>query len=73
VRKVLEGDQRLGQPHDALLVGVADHQRPVSVGEDLAQSADLTDGLEQAGLDHGQRLVQPDGLTFLQRLHVDVG
>ena len=37
VRQIL-GDQRLGQPHDALFVGVADHQGAVAVGQDLAQS-----------------------------------
>jgi hypothetical protein len=69
---VLGGQQRLGQPHDALLVGVADHQRAVPVGQDLAQRADLVDGLEISGLDHGQGLVEPDRLPLLQRLHVDV-
>ena len=32
VRQILGGHQRLGQPHDALLVGVADHERAVAVG-----------------------------------------
>ena len=32
------GHQRLGQPDDALLVGMTDHQSAVPVGQDLAQS-----------------------------------
>ena len=69
---MLGGHQRLGQPDDALLVGVADHERAVSVGQDLAQGADLADGLEVACLDDGQRLVETHGLALLQRLGVDV-
>ena len=69
---MLGGHQRLGQPDDALLVGVADHERAVSVGQDLAQGADLADGLEVACLDDGQRLVEAHGLALLQRLGVDV-
>ena len=64
VGQVLGGHQRLGQPDDALLVGVTDHERAVAVGEDLAQSADLTDGLEVAGLDDRQRLVEAHGLAL---------
>ena len=65
-RAVLGGDQRLGQPDDALLVGVPDHERAVPVGEDLAQRADLADRLEVAGLDDGQRLVEADRLALLE-------
>ena len=68
----LGGHQRLGQPDDALLVGVADHERAVAVGEDLAQRADLADRFEVARLDDRQRLVEADGLALLQRLGVDV-
>jgi hypothetical protein len=67
-RQILRGDQRFGEPDDALLVGVPDHQRPVSVGQHLAQRADLADRFEGAGLHDGQRLVQPDGLAFLRVL-----
>ena len=67
VGQVARRHQRLGQPHDALLVGVADHQRAMAVGEDLAQRADLADRLEVAGLDDGQRLVEADRLALLER------
>ena len=50
-----------------------DHQRPMSVGQDLAQRADLTDGLERAGFDHREGLVEAHGLTLLQRAGVDIG
>ena len=73
VGQVLRGDQRLGQPDDALLVGVTDHERPVPVGKDFAQGGDFSDRLEVSGLDDGQRLVEAHGLALLQRLHVDVG
>ena len=49
-----------------------DHQRapgqPVRgrLGEHLAQPADLADPLELAGLDHGQRLVEPHRLAAAQ-------
>ena len=66
------GHQRLGQPDDALLVGVSDHQRAMPVGKDLAQRADLADGFEVARLDHRQRLVEADGLALLEGLGVDV-
>ena len=66
VRQVL-GDQRLGQPHDALLVGVADDERPVSVGQEFAQRGDLADRFERAGLDDGQCLVEADRLALPQR------
>ena len=46
VGQELSGDQRLGQPDDAFLVGVTDDERAVTVGEDLAQRADLADRLE---------------------------
>ena len=72
VGQELGGHQRLGQPDDALLVGVAHHECTVPVGEDLAQRADLADGFEVAGLDHRQRLVEPDRLALLEHLHVDV-
>ena len=72
VGQELGGHQRLGEPDDALLVGVTDHQRAVPVGEDLAQRADLTDGLEVVRLNHRQRLVQAYGLALLERLGVDV-
>lgn len=68
----LGGDERFGQPDDAFLVGVADDERAMAVGEDLAQCADLTDRLELAGLDDGQRLVQADGLALLELGHLDV-
>ncbi len=71
VRQVL-GDQRLGKPNDAFLVGVADDQCPVTVGQDLAQSGDLADRFEHAGLDDGQGLVEPDRLALPQRRDVDV-
>ena len=72
-RHVLDRDQRLGQPDDALLVGMADDQCAMSVGKDLAQRADLADGFEVPGLDDGQRLVEPDRLALLEALDVDVG
>jgi hypothetical protein len=45
----------------------------MSVGQDLAQGADLTDGLECAGLDDREGLVEAHGLTLLQGAGVDVG
>ena len=48
------------------------HERAVTVGEDLAQCADLADRFEVARLDDGQRLVEADGLALLERLGVDV-
>ena len=66
VGQVGRGDQGLGQPDDALLVGVADHERAMSVGKDFAQGADFADRLEVAGLDDGQRLVEADRLALLQ-------
>ena len=51
---------------------MSDHQRTTAVGEDLAKRADLADRFEPAGLDNGQRLVEPDGLALLEGLDVDV-
>ena len=70
--KELGGHQRLGQPDDALLVGVADHERAVPVGEDLAQRADLADGFVVPRLDDRQRLVETDRLALLEFFGVDV-
>ena len=72
-RHILERHQRLGQPDDALLVGVADHQCATPVGQQLTKGADLADRLEGAGLDHGQRLVEPDRLALFEGLDVDIG
>ncbi|AAS04156.1 hypothetical protein MAP_1839 [Mycobacterium avium subsp. paratuberculosis K-10] len=66
------GDQRLGQPHDALLVGVADHQGPVPVGQQLAQGGDLADRFEGAGFHHRQRLVETNRLALAQQRNIDV-
>ena len=71
-RHVLDGQQRLGQPHDALLIGVTHDECAVAVGEDLAQRADLTDRLEMAGLDDRESFVEPDRLALLERLDLDV-
>ena len=71
VRQVL-GDQRLGEPDDAFLVGVADDECAVTVDQDLAQSRDLADRFELAGLDDGQSLVEPDRLALSHRRDVDV-
>ena len=70
--QVLGGHQRLGQPHDAFFVGVADDQRAVPVRQDLAQCADLAHRFEVAGLDHSQRLVEANRLTLLEFLGIDV-
>ena len=51
---------------------MTDHQRAVSVGQDLAQRADLADRLEGAGLDDRQRLVEAHGLALLEFVGVDV-
>ena len=72
VLRVDLAQQRLGQPHDALLVGVADDQRPPAVPENLAQRADLADRVELAGLDDGQGLVQTQRLTLGEGFGVDV-
>ena len=72
-RHILQRHQRLSQPDDALLVGVADHQGATPVGEQLAKGADLPHRLEGAGLDHGQRLVEADRLPLPQRLDIDIG
>ena len=57
VGQILDGHQRFGQPDDALLVGVADHECAVAVGEDLAQRADLADRFE----------VRVDGVVATER------
>ena len=66
VGQVRRGHERLGQPDDAFLVGVTDHERAVSVGKNFAQGGDFSDRLEVSGLDDGQRLVETDGLALLQ-------
>ena len=66
------GDQRVGQPHDAFLVGVPDDQGPVTVVEHLTQRADLADRFVLAGLDDGQGFVEPDRLTLPQDVDFDV-
>ena len=70
----MSGDvhQRRGQVHDPFLVGVPDDQRAVAV-EHLAQRADLADDVVVAGLDDGQRLVQPHLLAALQGSTSTVG
>ena len=57
--------QRLGEMHDPLLVGMTDDQRPVAA-EQLAQRRHLADTLERATLDDRQCLVEPDLLARAQ-------
>ncbi len=71
VRQVL-GDQRLGEPDDAFLVGVPDHERPVPVGQELTQCGDLADRLEGARFHDRQRLVEANGLALTQQRDFDV-
>ncbi|COU77707.1 Uncharacterised protein [Mycobacterium tuberculosis] len=66
------GDQGISQPNNAFLVGVADDQSPMTVGQDLAQGGYLADRLECAGLHDGQGLVEPDRLPLLQRCSVNI-
>ena len=56
--------ERAGQAHDALLVGVADAQRTLAVGEHLLEHHDLADGLELEGVDDVERLVEHDLLAL---------
>jgi hypothetical protein len=65
--------KRCRDPHDALLVGVRDHQGPVAVGQDLLQHHDLADLLELESGDDVEGLVEHDLLAALQLLGVDVG
>ena len=51
---------------------MADDERPVAVGEHLAQSRYLADRFERAGLDDGQGFVEPDRLALPQRRDFDV-
>ena len=44
----------------------------MTVGQHLAQRGDLADRFEQAGLDDGQGLVEPNGLALPQRRDIDV-
>ena len=69
----LGGHQRFGQPDDTFLIGMADDEGAVPVGQDLAQRADLTDGLEGARLHDGQCLVEADRLALLEDTGVDIG
>ena len=66
-------EQWFGEPHDPLLVGMADDQCALTVAENLAQRADLTNRIELARLDNGQRLVETQRLTLAQRVEIDVG
>ena len=67
------GDQRVGQPHDALLVGMPDDKGAVTVSEYLAQRGDLADRFERADLDDGEGFVEPNRLTLPQGGDFDVG
>src|ERR1700712_5360256 len=51
---------------------MTDDEGAVSVGQDLAQRADLTDRLERARLDHGERLVEAYGLALTELFDLDV-
>ncbi len=70
-RQVL-GDQWLGEPHNAFLVGVPDDQGAMPVGQQFTQRGNLADRFERAGLDDGERLVQADRLTLVQQRDFDV-
>ena len=54
------------QLDDTLLVGAADHERPVAVLHDLFEGDDLALDLEVGGLDDVQGLVQHDLLAALE-------
>ena len=58
--------QRLGEPDDALLVGVRDDQGALAVGEELLEHDDLADLLEVERGDDVERLVEHDLLAALR-------
>ena len=63
----------LGEPDDALLVGVPDDQSPSAVTEKFTQGADLADLLERSSFDDGQRLVETNRLSGREFDGLDVG
>ena len=65
--------QRLGEPHDLLLVGVADDQGALTVGEHLFEGDDLADALEVEGGDDVHRLVEHDLLAAREVVELDGG
>ena len=65
-------EQRRGEPHDPLLVGVRDDQGALAVGEQLLHHHDLADRLVTLGDDDVQRLVEHDFLARLELFQVDV-
>ena len=70
--------QQVGEQDHPLLVRVPDHQRAKAAaldvgGEHLTQRAHLAGAFEAAGLDHGERLVEPQRLAAAQRRELDRG
>ena len=64
-------EQRVGEHHDALFVGVAEHQRPVAALEHLLEQYDVALPLEAQRLDDVQRLVEHDFLAAPQLVELD--
>ena len=63
--------QRLGDAHDPLLVGVADHEGALAVLEHLLEHDDVADLLELHRPHDVERLVEHDLLATAQRLGLD--
>jgi len=63
--------QRLGQADDTLLVGAADHQGALSIGEELLEHHDLADAFVFSDADDVECLVEHHFLTRAQSLGVD--
>lgn len=71
-------DECLGEVHDAFLVGVGDHQRPVTRPatwplQDLLEHHDLTDPLIAERVDDVERVVEQDLLATAQVAHLERG
>lgn len=70
-----DGDvqQRLGEPHHPLLVGVPLHKGALAVLEDLLEGDDVADALVLHGLDHVERFVEHHFLAAPELFQVDAG
>jgi hypothetical protein len=66
-------EQRRGEPHDPLLIGVRDHQGALAVGEHLLEHHDFANRLIALGDHDVERLVEHDLLAGLELFKVHVG
>ena len=65
--------KRFGEVHHLLLIGVRDHQRPLTALEDLLEHHNVAASLESGHVDDVHRLVEQDLLAGHERGHINGG